>query len=314
MALGIEFILKANTASFTKGLAAVENATKGLQKSLMGKFEGRDLARGLATAFGLSVDKIADKFARLWTGMSEQAEEAYKRAGELSDELTRKTIEYGTAKLTTEQQYQLALDQTAKAERDLANIRGNSQDAINQRMEKTLELLDKQKLAEELLVKSNNEKIDASNEAVKAEYEKMDAEKKTAEKANKDAREELRLAEESDREFKDSIKEKFAPTVEQLASMETGGFTKGDDPRLQARKIMEIEQRASILGSRGDITGALKLGTEAATMRAGLSESTGGGTALTAETAKDAFAAGLEATNKKLDELDTSLKGIIKAQ
>lgn len=314
MSIGIDFILRANTAAFTKGLAAVENATGKLQKSLMGKFEGRDLARGLATAFGLSVDKIAEKVARMWTGISKEAEETYKQIGELSDELTRKTIEAGTARLSTEQQYQLALVQTEQIQNRIAKNMGTSAEAQKQRLQDKIALLDKQKEAEELLIKANNEKIDASNEQVKKEYEKMDAEKKAKEEAIKSAKEEIKLAEEADREFVDSVKEKFAPTVEQLAKMDVGGFAAGNDPRLQARKILEKESLAAAAGARGDIKSALRLGGEATAMRESLSNVTGGGTALTAETAETALKNALEQTNVELAKANERLAGMLKAQ
>lgn len=314
MSIGIDFILRANTAAFTKGLAAVENATSGLKKSLMGKFEGRDLARGLATAFGLSVDKIAEKVARMWTGMTKEAEETYKQIGDLSDELARKTIEAGTARLSAEQQYQLALVQTEQIQNRISKNQGTSAEAHAQRLRDQIALLDKQKEAEELLIKANNEKIDASNELVKKEYEKMDAEKKAQDDRNKEARRELELAEESDRQYNESIKEKFAPTVEQLAKMDVGGFAEGNDPRLQARKILEKESFAAAAGARGDIKSALRLGREAAAMREGLSGVTGGGTALTAETAETALRNALDKTNEELAKANERLAGMLKAQ
>ncbi len=314
MSIGIDFILKANTAAFTKGLAAVDNATSKLQKSLAGKFEGRDLARGLTTALGLSVDKIAEKFARMWTGVSEEAEKAYARMGQLSDTLTKKVIEAGTARLSTEQKYQLALIQTEQLQNRIARNTGSSVEAQNQRMEDQIALIDKEREAEELLIKSKNEKIDASNEDVKKQYEKMDAEKKAAEERDKDARAELKLAEQQDQEFVDSVKEKFAPTVEQLGQMEVGTGVGGDDPRIRARRILEKEALAAAAGSRGDITAAMKLGGEATAMRESLSAVTGGGTALTAETAETALRKALEDTNKKLVDVETALAGIIRAQ
>lgn len=314
MSIGIDFILKANTAAFTKGLAAVDNATGKLQKSLAGKFEGRDLARGLTTALGLSVDKIADSFARMWTGVSKEAEKAYERMGELSDILARKTIEAGTARLSTEQQYQLALVQTEQLQNRIANNRGKSVEDQNRKMEDQIALLDKQKQAEELLIKSNNEKADASNELVKQEYEKMDAAKKAKEQKDEEARKELKMAEQSDFEYNQALRDKFAPSVEQLAKMDVGGFSEANDPRLQARKIMELESRAAMLGNRGDIVGAMKLGGEATAMRESLSNVSGGGTALTAETAETALRSALEQTNKELEGVREQLKGLIKAQ
>lgn len=85
MSIGIDFTLKANTAQFTRALASISNDTEGLRKGIMKKFDGGDLSRGLVTAFGLSIEKIADKFAQLWTGMGEGAEQALQRIEEASN-------------------------------------------------------------------------------------------------------------------------------------------------------------------------------------------------------------------------------------
>ena len=312
--IGIDFILRANTAAFTKGLAAVDNATSKLQKSLVGKFEGRDLARGLTTALGLSIEKIADKFARLWTGVTEDGERAFERLGKASEILTRKTIEAGTARLSDEQRYQLLLNQQDQLERRIANNRGKDADSIAKKMEDQIDLLDKQKQAEELILKINNEKVDASNELVKKQYEQIDAEKKAQQQRDEDARDELKKAQQQDEEYQAKIRERFAPSVEQLAAMDVGGFAAGDDPRLKARRILEKEAFAAQAGNRGDIKEALRLGGEAQSMREGLASVTGGGTALTAETAETALRKALDDTNKELEGVREQLKGLIKAQ
>lgn len=100
MSIGIDFILRANTAAFTQALAAVDRATTGLQNSLAHKFEGRDLARGLATALGLSVDSIAQK---LVTPFKESAEYAKSMADD-SERSTRAVEQLITLHQTDAQQ------------------------------------------------------------------------------------------------------------------------------------------------------------------------------------------------------------------
>jgi hypothetical protein len=111
----------------------------------------------------------------------------------------------------------------------------------------------------------------------------------------------------------EEISDKFAPSVEQMAQMDVGGFAKADDPRLKARQIIETEKRAAMLGSRGDIAGAIKLGTESSKMRKSLENVSGKGTALTAETAESALKNALEQTNKELVAVKEAMAGIIKA-
>lgn len=317
MSIGIEFTLKASTAAFTRALATVDNATSKLQKSLAGKFEGRDLARGLTTALGLSVDKIADKFARLWTGMSEQAEEAYKKSGELSDELVQKTYEAGKARLTDEQKYQLALKESADLQKRIAENLGKTTEDQNRSMQDQLKLLEKQRDAAEAKAKIEKDAAEKTEKDLKHRKEVTDLAEGASERLHKQIAEErqdrMDKAKEEDRAHND-LMGKFAPSVEQLAQMGTGGFTAQDDPRIIARKIIEKEKFASEAGSRGDITGALNMGREARSMRESIQFQTGSGTALTAETAETALRNALDTTNKELAEVKTALAGIIKAQ
>ncbi len=314
MSIGIDFILKANTSSFTKGLAAVDSATSKLQRSLAGKFEGRDLARGLATAFGLSIDKIADKFARLWTGMSQQTEDAYKRMVDLSDELTKKTIEAGEARLSNEQKYQLALVQTEQLQNRISNNLGKTLEDQNRMMEDKIALLDKEKQAIELKSKIEKEEQDKSDEREKNRIKIAEDVAKIKEDDAKYEKERRREAAEDFNKAEKDLMDTFAPSVEQLASMSTGGFTAPDDPRLIARQILEKEKFAAEAGGRGDISGALSMGREARSMRESLQFTTGGGTALTAETAESALKNALEQTNAELAKANERLAGMLKAQ
>lgn len=312
MAIGIEFLLKANTAAFTRGLATIDNATGKLQKSLMNKFEGRDLARGLTTALGLSVDKIADKIARMWTGMTKGAEEAYAQLGNLTDTLTEKTIAAGTAKLNDEDKYQLALLQSERLKKRIADNEGKTVEQQLQLTKDKIALLEKEGQVAEMNAKRKAAyEKQFSDTFAKWDKEKADREA-AAEKKNKDARDELEKAQESDRQYKQSIQDKFAPSVDQLAGMDVGTGVGQNDPRLVARRIKEKERFASEAAGRGDIAGALRLGGEATAMRESISNMTGDG-ALTAATAKTAFTDALTKTNEVLTEIRDGQSGMIKA-
>lgn len=314
MSVGIDFVLKANTAAFTKGLAVVDNATSKLQKSLLNKFEGRDLARGLTTALGLSIDKIADKFARLWTGMSEEAEKAFAELDKLTDTLTEKTIEAGTARLSSEQKYQLAITQTEQLQRKIAENQGKTVEQQVQLTKDKIALLDKEKEAASALAAVEKEADEKRADREKERKMIEDARIKGNEEVQKQGKEEAQKAAESDEKRAQDIREKFAPSVEQLAQMDVGTGVSGNDPRLIARQILQKEGFAAAAGNRGDIAGAIKLGGEATAMREGISNIAGGGTALTAETAETALRNALDTTNKELVDVKTALAGIIKAQ
>ncbi len=306
MSVGVDFVLKASTAGFTRALATVSNETEKLRKGLMNKFEGRDLARGLTTALGLSVEKIGEKFARMWTGMSEKAEEAYKELGDLTDTLTEKTIEAGKARLNDEQRYQLALMETEKLQKSIAENVGKTIEEQVKLTKDKIALLAKEKEAEEA-----RQKVSKENE----EHAQMfvDAQRKYNEGTAKLEKDERRDNEDKYQKAEDALRDKFAPSVEQLANMSAGGFAEKDDPRLIAKQILEKEKFAAEAGNRGDIEGAIKLGREARNMRESLQNVAGSGTALNAETAESAMRKALEDTNKELGEVKKAMEGIIKA-
>ena len=186
MSIGLDFTLSANTAGFTKALATVDNATSQLQKSLANKFEGRDLARGLMTAFGLSIDSIAEKFARLLSGMSKETEENYKKMDKLSDELTKKMIEAGRERLSLENQYQLAIIETERLNKKISENLGDTLENQNKLMVDKIALVDKEKESRLILAKINDEIAKGEEE----EQKRKDHISSQLQKINKDIRNE----------------------------------------------------------------------------------------------------------------------------
>jgi hypothetical protein len=186
MSIGLDFTLSANTAGFTRALATVDNATSQLQKSLANKFEGRDLARGLMTAFGLSIDSIAEKFARLLSGMSKETEENYKKMDKLSDELTKKMIEAGRERLSLENQYQLAIIETERLNKKISENLGDTLENQNKLMVDKIALVDKEKESRLILAKINDEIAKGEEE----EQKRKDHISSQLQKINKDIKNE----------------------------------------------------------------------------------------------------------------------------
>ena len=186
MSIGLDYILSANTAGFTRALATVDNATSQLQKSLANKFEGRDLARGLMTAFGLSIDSIAEKFARLLSGMSKETEENYKKMDKLSDELTKKMIEAGRERLSLENQYQLAIIETERLNKKISENLGDTLENQNKLMVDKIALIDKEKESRLILAKINDEIAKGEEE----EQKRKDHISSQLQKINKDIKNE----------------------------------------------------------------------------------------------------------------------------
>lgn len=186
MSIGLDFTLSANTAGFTRALATVDNATSQLQKSLANKFEGRDLARGLMTAFGLSIDSIAEKFARLLSGMSKETEENYKKMDKLSDELTKKMIEAGKERLSLENQYQLAIIEGERLNKKISENLGDTLENQNKLMVDKIALVDKEKESRLILAKINDEIAKGEEE----EQKRKDHISSQLQKINKDIKNE----------------------------------------------------------------------------------------------------------------------------
>ncbi len=169
-----------------------------------------------------------------------------------------------------------------------------------------------------LSAKLNNAPKDAKGNfgvsffATKEEMDNLDADIKARSQAI------LKAASDADREFiekrRADIQEKFMPSVEQLAEMQVGTMVSGSDPRLKARKILELESQAAQLTGSGRFKEGLFKADQAQKMREGLSDITGKGTALTAENAESAFQSALKETNNEIGELRKAVNGIIRAQ
>lgn len=160
-----------DTSQLKAAIKDAEKAVGNFAGSLAKKFEGRDLARGLATALGLSVDKIADKVARFFTGMTKDAEKAYERLGTLTDQLTEKVIAAGTARLSKEKQYELALINIQQLEKRIADNRGKTVEDQVRLTEDKIKLLDKERDAAALLDKISSEASQARMAQDKIVYE-----------------------------------------------------------------------------------------------------------------------------------------------
>ena len=68
------FKVYADSTAFEKGMAQVSKTSEDVGRRLTKNFDGRDAGRALATALGLSIDKIADKVARFWIGFHDEAQ------------------------------------------------------------------------------------------------------------------------------------------------------------------------------------------------------------------------------------------------
>jgi hypothetical protein len=358
MSIGIDFVIRASTAAFTRGLATVNNQVKDLRKS----FRDFNVGGGLGGLIG--VGGVIAGFRSAITNAQELRAEAAKVGKEI-DSGTASVARFGDALgglgrgfrnamtdglsfftsigdkarqffqgVTAEQE--AAAEKMAKAnEKEAleaeANLKQSRIDNSPEKQAAAQEKLDEAKMesqlkgtdAERKLLKLTNQRADlikklreakpatVENKVLQTELLKNEMEIRAASSA---ADEQWKKRDDDVTKKQQDILSKIAPTVEELAAQETGGWVEGNDPRLRARQALEAEKWARELGQRGDIKGALKLQEKAEGLRKGLSDVTAQSQMLTPDSAKIAVAAALETTNAKLDEVTKAVAGIIKAQ
>lgn len=237
-------------------------------------------------------------------GITEEQEKARESAARAADEAERRLA---AAREANSPEKQAAADKAlAASERRLSNKAEGPErkmvDLINERadLEAELETVGKATVrAKEIRAKLNDNQ--AALDAAGRESDEQAARAKEQETAKQEAIKRQRL-------------NKVALTVEELAAQETGGFTDANDPRLRARRALELEGRARILGERGDIKGALELQGKAEGIRQSLEGVSATSQVLTPATAKTAFEEALTKTNEELASLKEAVGGIIKAQ
>lgn len=196
MSIGIDFELRAKTASFNSALNAVNRDLGSIGTRLEHQFTGRHLGTALATAFGLNIEKIGEHFARMFTGVTEEEEKAYKELEGLTTRVADASIKNMHAMLSDNQKLNLALQDRARLEEAIANNSGKTAAQQVKQAEDRLGLEEKIAEARELQNKiaeaaeKEAERMAKMTDDVKKEF--ADAEKQRIAELNK------RLQEESD--------------------------------------------------------------------------------------------------------------------
>jgi hypothetical protein len=363
MSIGVEFVLRAKSSSFTQGLASANNAIKDLKKSAR-EF---DIGNGLKQALGVggiiagfraaitnaqelrdeaqktgraiddsvrSVAEYGDALDKTWVGMKNLATTTlsfFTRAGEGWGMLINRMrgvsaeqekIAENAAKAADAAEANLAKSKIENDPKKVAEIREKSADLSSRqdRGTRLAFLIEQEKKLRSEMGKTGEQT--AKYAQLEQDLAQTTIEKKKLlleiEKEGNKIQEGFQKEEEKEHEKRiKSEKElinKFAPTVEELAKTETGGFVAGNDPRLQARKIIGLEERAQTLFGRGDYKGGLAAAAQAQQMRQNLEGQTSGTGPLTPKAAEDAFTNALKTTNAKIEDLEKAIGGIIKAQ
>lgn len=349
--IGIDFILRGSSASFTKAVASANNSVKDLKKGL----KEFDVGNGFKQALG--VGGVIAGFRLAITNAQELRDEADK-LGKSIDSDTRSVAELGDAfgaigkgiKNSLTQGLSFFTSIGDKARQFFQNVTQDQEDSARKMVQTTAKAADeaekrlkeareanspeKQAAAQEKLDKVNREAMakgtDQQKKLINLINDRADLQEKLdktppntvafkeiqtqiaqTDMAMKDAGRDM--DKEGD-EKKKKLLDKVGLTVEELAQQDIGTGVRQDDPRIKARKALQLEERARTFGSRGDIKTALDLQGQAEGIRKGLSGVTADSKMLTPDTAKTAFADALKDTNTKLDDLEKVMSGIIKAQ
>lgn len=88
----------------------------------------KDISHTVATALGLNLENIAENAARLFTGLSKEEEEFYKKSADLAAQVTDAAAKNASARNTDEQNYQLALKARDEA---LARINKRNEESLS---------------------------------------------------------------------------------------------------------------------------------------------------------------------------------------
>lgn len=98
--------LNGDNSNFRSMLNQSELAAKQSFGRLTKNLDLRDASRTMAAAVGLNIDSIAENFARMWTGVTKEAEDALQKIADISDKITELRLKRMEDRRTTGQQIQ----------------------------------------------------------------------------------------------------------------------------------------------------------------------------------------------------------------
>lgn len=210
--------LSADASDYKSVLTDAANFTGGIASKISHHFSGtKFVAHALATALGLDIHAIAEHLARFITGVSKEAEDAYKQIEEISGRVADAQIKQMRANLSLEKQYQLALVERDRIQRRIDSNPGRSpQDQLRLQKDK-LELIEKEAAAEEALTKIHEKKYAEEMkllgfvDAIKEKDREKEAEetRKAIEEDVRWAKENIKLTKElADNKKKDAFEQK----------------------------------------------------------------------------------------------------------
>jgi hypothetical protein len=110
----------AGFASANRNLQRFANSAKQTTKGLLGTITGAGLGSALGSVIGLNLQSIADGVARALTGISKEAEDAFKRIETASDETADIFEKRMKLRRTDEQEFQRLTERSLRLEKQIA--------------------------------------------------------------------------------------------------------------------------------------------------------------------------------------------------
>lgn len=255
--------------------------------------------------------KMGDAARRYFQDVTKEQEDAAQKmvetTGKAADEAEKRLK--ASREANSPEKVAAAREKADKAERE-------SQTKGTAAQKKLVDLINERADLEEKIGKLGKGTTEYQNVRARIAENERDTKEATAD-FDKDAAEAAEKKKKAAEKISDASKKlvnKFAPTVEQLAAQETGGFVSQDDPRIKARQALKQEGIARALFERGDAKGGLAAAQKAQGLREGLEGRASDTGALTPKAAEDAFSNALKETNTKLEDLEKAVAGVIKAQ
>lgn len=272
--------LDLDITDFEKGLARSAQSVEKIGGKLANKFGAKAIATSLATALGLGITKIGESAARMWTGMTEQAEKAFEKLTELSAKNADDTIENMRSLISEEKKYQLLLLDRQKLQRNPTNPEKEEPgffekyfnaegvfNPISRMLGKRLRENREARNAQAGVVAKEEDKakeIKLSNEMGAIDKKRADA-KKAADKAEHDAmitrlKDEEKIVKMEDEWFetRDRMKKEIKGSIpyEELRKslVEQGLKIDEERERLEEKKQRELEKQTRELDKQKDLS------------------------------------------------------------
>lgn len=198
----VKATLGLDISPFEAGLAKGGKALREFSGKATKDFGAKDAGRALATAIGLNLQSIGESAARIFTGVSKEAEAAFARMVELSDKTTEKILTSLKLRRTDEQQLTLLKEKQVGLEEQLAAAnekqgQSPSEDNFNaaEAAKDALQSnLDEQASIEK---KANEDKKKAQDELEKSQKDLVALQKENANIGESDVEQKKRLKEEA---------------------------------------------------------------------------------------------------------------------